>query len=166
MDAVILEIGQLEKNISLFELSKLKNINLISKINSQISYINTLMEAYSLPSEFIDKYNNLRLKYTKKFSDQRAHYSVDRNIRINKIYQDVENIVDTQELIKEYVNSQNDSIDIISANMAATDIYTVGSVREIDIHRKRVAWKMRFWRWIAMIIFAFGIIFTYALILR
>lgn len=150
VDELSCKMMRLEDSINTLRAMGDQNPGLITDINSQFAVADSLIEFLRVPGDALARYNTMKLEYAQLFDDRRMYYSTERSIRINKIAQDAEHIIDTQEFIRQYIDSQAEACDSLSANMAQSECATGDAVGELETHRTRVQRRMRLWRYLAI----------------
>lgn len=155
------KLGKLENNIKVLESSENQSPGLVSDINSQIAVFDSLLEFYKLPVAITARYNKARMLYSKLFKNERVYYSTDRSIRINKIAQDAEHLVDMQDFINEHITNQSNGIDKLASNLLHSEIYIDTTLGELETHRSSLSKKMWIWRYLAVGIMTCGIFVIY-----
>lgn len=143
---------RLEDNIHALTTSEQPNQSLIHDINSQIYLFDSLVESYKLPNDLTARYNIARLTYAQFFDSQQIYHTIDRSIRINRIVEDIDHMVDAQNLIRACIDNQAKSADILASNMDRAEALTGSTLSELATHRTRLMGRMKLWRYAAVFI--------------
>ncbi|KAI5171844.1 hypothetical protein PAEPH01_1705 [Pancytospora epiphaga] len=162
-DTLPYRLDLLEQNIYILKQAVTPDITLIADINSQLAVADSLFDFYDCSGEVIARYNTLKLQYAELFTNKRLYYSADRAARIDRIVKDSEYIADIQELIREYLVKQSESVDRISINLAHSHLHTDAAVSEIAAYRTHVKNKTWWWRLAATTLAIGGGIWLYRL---
>lgn len=149
IDELSCKMMRLEDSINMLRATRDQNPALVSDINSQFAVADSLIEFFRIPGDALARYNAMKLEYAQLFDNRRMYYSTERSIRINKITQDTEHIIDTQEFIRQYIDSQAGACDALAANMVQSENTIENALSELETHKTHVHSKMQCWRYLA-----------------